>query len=254
MFIFWGRKITRKRLGYVADFCPICRCKQAFKLEAVRSSGHVYYVSLGGGQLVGYERTCEQCGTSFRANADLYANVSKELLPVDDLKLQTYPALDAAIKDQMALEARIKAGGKDLKPQERYTLIKAPFLYLSPKVERRFASTHIDLPAFLAILGAIAVLPIGAWVGHLLRITNPGPVLLFSFLIGVGLIVWQISAAGTRFMKAQILPTLATSLRPLKPTQEEVERVLEELRRVKQKIGRKVSASELLGRIEAMPL
>ena len=39
MFISWGTKVASKRLGRVADFCPICRDIQAFgvtKLDKIK--------------------------------------------------------------------------------------------------------------------------------------------------------------------------------------------------------------------------
>jgi len=47
-------------------------------------------------------------------------------------------------------------------------------------------------------------------------------------------------------MRRQILPVLVKSLQSLRPTREEIERVLGELRQVRQRIGRKLKVSDVL--------
>jgi len=41
MFIVWGKKIVYRKLGFVADFCPICRGPRAFELKRVGSASHL---------------------------------------------------------------------------------------------------------------------------------------------------------------------------------------------------------------------
>src|SRR5258706_9118781 len=44
MFIIWGKKRVTKSLGYVADFCPLCRDVRTFELVRVGLAGHIYYL------------------------------------------------------------------------------------------------------------------------------------------------------------------------------------------------------------------
>lgn len=250
MFVVWGRRITRKRLGYVADFCPVCRVQRAFELQAVRSTRHVYYLSLSRGQIVGYERKCRECGTSFKANAAAYTSVSKTCQPLEELKQLTFPTLDAATQEQLQLEERIRR--QRLSSSERHALIKAPFLFLSPKVERRFSSTHIDGGVGLALIAAIALL-LGAPLAGKLLPDSGVIVFVIALAIGLALVIWQVVESGSRFMRKEIVPVLAKSLEPLRPTSEELQAVLGELKQVKQKIGRKLKASELIDRMNAAP-
>lgn len=246
MFIIWGRKITRKRIGYVVDFCSICRSLQTFELQAVHSSGHVYYISLGGGALVGYERKCVDCGAAYKAETTTYASLEKRRLSFDELKRLTLPTVSAATQARLDLEGRIRSGRSQLTPQQRYTLVREPFLILSPKVERRFANTHIDAPTGLAMIGAVALTFAGGWVGEHVFPDSAGMVLLIAAGIGAALVVWQFVESGSRFMRREIIPALAKALDPLQPTLDEIERVLAELQQAKQKIGRKLKASRLL--------
>jgi hypothetical protein len=250
VFIIWGRKITRKRFGYVVDFCPICRTLQTFELQAVHSSGHVYYITFGGGPLLGSERKCADCGAAYKAESTAYASIAKKRLPFDELKRQTLPTLNPATQGRLDLEERIRGGRAQLAPAQRYNLIREPFLLLSPRVEQRFASTHIDAQTGLAMSGAVVLMFAGDWVARQFFADSAGTVLLIAAGIGAALIVWQFVESGSRYMRREIIPALAKALGPLQPTPDEVERVLGELQQARQKIGRKLKVSRLL---ESLP-
>jgi hypothetical protein len=246
VFIVWGRKITRKRFGYVVDFCPICRTLQTFDLQAVHSSGHVYYVTFGGGPLLGYERKCADCGAVYKAESTAYASIAKQRLPLDELKRQTLPTLSPATQSRLDLEERIRSGRAQLAPTQRYNLIREPFLLLSSKVEQRFASTHIDVPTGLALSGAVVLMFAGGWLDRQFFADSAGTGLLIAAGIGAALIVWQFVESGSRYMRREIVPALAKALDPLRPTPDEIERVLGDLQQTKQKIGHKLKVSQLL--------
>jgi hypothetical protein len=54
-------------------------------------------------------------------------------------------------------------------------------------------------------------------------------------------------------MRRQIVPALARSLRPLQPTQEEIEAVLGEIKQGTHKIARRLDPAELMEQIRGMP-
>jgi len=245
-FIIWGKKTVYRNLGFVADFCPMCREPRAFALRRVGSAGHVYYVSFGEGALVGHERTCSACSTTFAADPAGYAAVSKERLPLPELKRRTFPSLDQVLADRLALEARARANPALLSPDERRALIRGPFLFLSPKVEKRFASTHLDKEIGFALLAAVALLFVGPAAVRRLPPAIEGPALAVLILSALGLVVWQFAVSGRRFMRRQVLPVLAQSLRPLRPTEVELQAVLSELQQHGHKIGKRIRVGELL--------
>jgi hypothetical protein len=78
MFIVWGSRRTERILGYVADFCPVCREARAFRLVRVGLASHVYYISFGAGRHVGHVIRCEECGSSFDTDATRYATFEKQ--------------------------------------------------------------------------------------------------------------------------------------------------------------------------------
>ena len=245
MFIVWGKKLVYRKVGYVADFCPICRTPKPFELKRVGSAGHVYYISSGEGELVGYERTCQECGTSFPAEPTAYASVCKRSAPLAELTQQTFPNMDQVLRERLALEEKVQRAPSSLSPQERHALIRSPFLLLSPKVERRFASTHLDKEIGLSMVAAIALLIVGPALAHAVVPDAAEMSVLFFIVSGVSLVTWQVVASGRRFMKRHVVPVLATSLRPLEPTEGELKSVLAELKQLRHKMATKLKLVDL---------
>jgi hypothetical protein len=252
MFIVWGKKRVRKKIGHVADFCPMCRTAQPFALVRVGSASHVYYISAGQGELVGYERSCGVCKTALRADPHGYAAVAKEPLPIAELTRQTFPDMEQTLAPLFEVEARLRIDRSLLSADERSALIKRPFLLMSSKVEQRFASTHIDREVALSIVGALLVMVLGPAVA--IKIASEPSELAVLVCIGLGvlLVVSQIALSGRRFMKRKVIPVLAASLRPLRPSQEELRGVLSELKLLKQKIGTKMKLTDLEDGIAAL--
>jgi hypothetical protein len=245
MFIIWGKKLVYRKLGHVADFCPICRTPKPFTLKRVGSAGHVYYISSGQGELVGYERTCQECGTSLQTEPTTYASISKNTVPLAELTRQTFPNLDQMLEARLALEEKVQHAPSSLSQEERYALIRSPFLILSPKVEKRFASTHIDKEIGFALIGALVLMMAGPALGHILAPDSEGAVLLTSLSLGFLMVVWQGIGAGGRFMRRQIVPVLAKCLLPLRPSDDELKSVLAELKQLRHKMGSKLKLADL---------
>jgi hypothetical protein len=252
MFIVWGRKHVYRKQGYVADFCPICREPRAFELKRVGSASHIYYISVGEGQLVGYERTCLTCRTPARAEPSTYASVAKTLpAGLPELQAQTYPNLAAALSERLALEERVRTAPSSLQPEERQALIRSPFVLLSPKVEKRFASTHIDGKAGLTILAAIVLVILGTFViGVAVPESAMDIAIAVMLALAAALVIWQVRAGGRRFMKREVVPVLAQTLAPLRLTRTEVDAILQELRKAKHKIGGKLRVDDLFAKLE----
>jgi hypothetical protein len=251
MYIVWGKKIVRRKRGYVVDFCPICRELRPFTLYSIRRVSHVYYVSLGMGVELGHERTCLECGTVYEAKDTTYSQISRKRLTLDELKQGTFPNVDAVYQDRLALEERIRNGRAKLSPADRFALNKEPFMYLSARVNRRFATTHIDKGVGIAIIAAI-LLAIGV-----VRVTadyfpeSLPEAAMISVAVGVAAIIWQAIASGPRYMRREILPILARCLQPLHPTEQELEAVITELGYGPYKIARKLKAGQVFEQIHA---
>ncbi|KQZ34174.1 hypothetical protein [Duganella sp. Root1480D1] len=251
MFIVWGRKITRRTLGYVADFCGVCRVPRAFRMTRLGSVGHVYYISFGEGNLVGHERACTSCGAFSEADVNAYAGISKSSGSLESLKRETFPGLDAALEQRLALEVRVQTAPHLLSAEERMGLIFSPFNLLSPKVERHFATMRMDGGVALAIAGGIGLCFLVPAIGGAISPEYGPPGFLLGLVAGFGLLIWQLLAAGGRFMRKEIVPLLAQSLSPVKPNEAEIERALGEFKRAGHKIGKKLKAAQVIEAIRS---
>jgi len=249
MFIVWGKKLVYRTLGHAADFCPLCRTIRPFELRRVCLAGHVYYITAGEGKLVGHERTCQTCDTAFEADPGRYTAISKRQTPLPELIKTSFPTITQVLGERLALEEKIKSTPMLLSAEERHLLIKSPFLLLSPKVEKRFASTHFDKEVGFAMLGAIALLTAGPALGKAIAPDSAEEAVLVSLALGVVLVGWQMALCGKRFMQRQIMPVLAGALRPLRPTESELKTVLTELKQLGHKVAKKLPITELQAHI-----
>jgi len=249
MFIVWGKKIVRRKLGHVADFCPICRTTTDFTLVRVGSAGHVYYISAGEGELVGHERGCNTCGTTLRANPSTYTGVGKARTPLPELIAKTHAGIQDTLGERLALEARIAGDLHSLSTEERGALIREPFMVMSAKVEERFSTTHIDKEMTLAIVAALALLIVGPASLHGLMPNEEGALFLTFAGLGLALVIWQGIQSGQRFMHKAVLPQLARALHPLRPTEAELEGMRSALRVHGHKLGRRLRTADLLAHL-----
>jgi hypothetical protein len=253
MFIIWGKKVVSRKLGYVADFCPICRQSQPFILKRIGSAGHIYYISFSSGDLVGFERTCQKCKNSFAAEPDHYATVSKKSDEVGALAAITYPNLGEVMKTQLALEEKIQSDAASFSPDKRQALILERMLSYAGKVEQRFGATHLDKEIGIAIIAAVLIMIfVPELMSHFQSEDAPLTTPYFGVL-GLILIGWQIAVSGRRFMNRQVLPHLAKALFPLAPSDAELEQAVTELKRRQLKIGKKLNLPDLRRHLGSSP-
>lgn len=229
----------------------MCRAQRPFELERVGSVGHLYFLSFGQGDLLGYERTCTECATSFAAEEATYASKSRQLVSLLELKRLTFPNLDVVRKAHIAQEEKIRTSLRSFSAAERYSLVKAPFMYLVPKVQLRFSSTHLDWGVGVAFLAGIGVLSVTPLIVERLFPDSAAAAFLAAAALSVGLVFWQIHECGNRFMKRNIVPVLANALRPLRPTSQEIQRVIGELKQARAKLGIKLRAGDLARGMQA---
>ncbi|MBS1198858.1 MAG: hypothetical protein H6R18_2643 [Proteobacteria bacterium] len=250
MIIIWGKKHVYRKAGFVADFCPICRNIKGFLLRRIGLAGHLYYISVSDGVLIGHERTCTDCKTTFRADASKYAAISKKSASLDDLRQQTFPNLTTMLSERLALENKVRNSRAFLTPAERKALIEEPFALLSPKVEKKFAAINLDKETSFSILGAFLLLTIGSAMVRTIAPNHVEESLLAFLVLGIIFVGWQFAISGRRFMRTKIIPVLAKALHPLRPTEIEITLVLSELRLLKHKIGFKLKPADLMSHLQ----
>lgn len=245
MFVVWGKKTVYRKLGHVADFCSICRVPSPFLLQRVGMARHLYQVSFGQGELVGYRRTCEKCDTSYKAERLTYKAVSKKPASVATLQRETFPDLVRVWSERLALEERVRRSALQLPAAERAVLIRDPFLLLAPKVEKHYGSMHFDKEVALSILAAIGLVAGGVTLAPMVVPDRMEMALGAMLLLGVVLVVSQMVSAKRRYLRREIVPALVRALRPLRPTQTEITSALAESKRLKHTIGAKLHPNEL---------
>ena len=243
--IIWGTKPVYRKLGYVYDFCPICRQPRSFILERLGMAGHIYYISLADGELVGYQRTCMNCKTFYSSDPSIYKAFSKNNIdPIAKLKSDTFPNFSDFRSERLRLEAIISDSIAKLTEEERKELISEPFFLISPKVEKRFARTYFDKEVSLSMFFFIVLWLFMPSIADALMLDNIEIPLLTSMVIGICFITWQYLISGRRYMRREILPILVTTLTPLNPKKEEIDSVLSNLNRLGYKIAKKLKLTD----------
>ena len=251
MIFVWGKKQVRKRLGLAADFCPICRDVQGFVVFRLGVASHVNYIALGQGRLTGYERECLACKARLDADPDTYQSLARKRpdgLP--ELVDSTYPDLLQEYEERLQVEADLVAG-KPISEEWRAKLLRESFNIYSARAETRLTGdTHFDRWAVLSAVATLVV-PITLFVGVETYEVSQGTddLLLASagilFLAGGLLTLILAFTSPGRWIRRVVLPQLAKHIRPVRPTQEEIEQQLESLRTKGYKFARKFRAERL---------
>ncbi len=251
MFIFWGTKTVIRKLGYVADFCPICRDIQKFELSRIGLASHIYGASFGKGKLVGHQKKCLHCGTALQTDASIYKDVQKKRPGAGsaDLTANTFPNIRQHYSERLSLEEQIAKKPTGVDAKTRASLVKEPFHLLAPIVEKRFSATHIDryvgITLLLTIVGTIVVANVfNIFLPHAMEY-QANAILL---ALGIGVVATGVQGykSAGRYLKREVYPRIARSLRPLKPSQAELEVVFAELKRMDFKLAKKAKLKDVL--------
>lgn len=72
MFIIWGTKTRKEKLGTVADFCPACHSVRAFTVTKYFRVSHIYFIPLGRGTRKATLRQCWECGSEYHCEEEDY--------------------------------------------------------------------------------------------------------------------------------------------------------------------------------------
>lgn len=247
MFIFWGTQTVYRKLDHVADFCPICRSQQAFVLRRIGSAGHLYFISLGQGKLIGHDITCQNCHTTFEADPTLYSDVAKQRpFSLAQLAQQTFPDYSSIHAERLEMEQAIRFNPFGLRAPERHRLLREPFLLLSPQLEQRASFFRLDWPNALTLLTLVFAPILLLQLANKLRVPEAATTWVLLAAISGILIAWHHFTNSARFVQRHLLPQLARTLLPLHPNQHEITTVLHELSKQGFRIGKKIKAPALM--------
>ena len=253
--IIWGTKRVERKLGRVADHCPMCREVRAFALRKISMVGHIYYVGLGRGETVGHFGVGESSGFEMGIDPTEYDSIAKPRSRegVRELVQQTFPNIQSAYAERFELEKRLEESPAALEPELRQELIREVLQNASPAFEERYAgSTQLDwragLSLLIAVFGPMAILILAG------DAEASGAAFRYAALavLGGGLVSMGYFAATTnrRWLRQHMLPMLTQAYRQLRPSQEELDGLIAKVRAADLKIGKKLKAKHLCESLE----
>jgi len=224
--IWWGTNVTRKELGYVAEFCRICHEIRPFRYMERLAYRQVYNLPTSTAQVIGHLIRCDTCGIEFDLEQPL-----EPVASVADLKGRRWEETENRHSARVEIERR-RAEGK-LTAHERDMLLREPFDMFESMAgsiaKTSSLSSHGNGLFFL--LGAIGVLAMAFTfalaIPHPKYEKAPPPAVLSApvFLLGLWLLYKSASLFATarqREIRAKIHPFLAQALAPVRPTLEEL--------------------------------
>lgn len=251
--IIWGTRKVVRGLGYVSDFCPICRSIRPFRVESINMAGHIYFIPIGRGQIVGFKAACQECDFIIGVDAMKYKTVSKKTQPdMASLINETFPNIDKVYHDRLRIEEKVIKFGSELSVEEREALVIEPLNAIAPMMEEMAGGKfYVDKIAKIIFTFSVSV-PIFLFIiccfGKNRNIQDKIllPAVGISFIVGLIVSVIFLLTSNLRYLRNIILPMLAKSLKPLKPTEEELQNALEKLRNAGFYAGRKLNAKDIV--------
>ncbi len=257
MLLIWGTRPTERILGYVADYCPMCRDIRPFRLIRRGRASHLYYISFGSGKLFDHVIRCEECGVDIKQDPTRYVKVEKSRpAHLSDLIQATFPALPSMYAESLARDVEIRKNPRALPLDQREAMLLEPFRLLHLVVDAHYAKgTAMDKPAGIGCFGTLLVPAL--IIGITLWLQKEGPMAdapivaaVTAFGLGGLYTFIQVGLAPGRFMRSQVIPKIARALAPLQPTEAELLHCLERCRSVEWVIGKKIKPKQILDEIE----
>lgn len=251
MLIYLGKKKQEKAMGYVVDFCPICRELTEFKLSKINDPRLSYGIPLATGASVGYLRECVECQTFMHADPIRYAAFANRsgTASIKTLAEATFPRAYKYHGKRLQLEKLIRQSPHTIEEKLRVELVAESFDALAPMVERRLSDFYLDTRMLTVIAVGIAMLSFLPWyLGSLATVLEENKLVITLFLVlGFAAILgWQWKAAPRRYIRDTIYPKLTKALKVMEPSEDELAFALGISKRNGKQIAKLVRMDELL--------
>lgn len=131
--IVWGKRKREKRLGFVADYCPICRKIDSFEVYEQRVAYHFWFIPTEQGRLLGNTQICRSCQTESKS----FPTQFRDILPskgksLEDLIAETNPMVRHLHAEQLELADKIAEGEGSVDIDTRHRLMMEAFSLAEP--------------------------------------------------------------------------------------------------------------------------
>lgn len=222
LFIHFGEKTGRFKVGRVAAFCPICRDVSVHRLVSVRKQMHVQGLGIGRGKELHEETTCEVCGLLRAVESGGFAGFSRprDKHSLEEVIERSRPDLMEEFAERFEIESRLDR----LTPAERAALISEAFTSVNYMFQLK--SGEILKDVWFALLLAVFSMA-GVALIILVCMAQP-PAVWPSVLIGIVsmllvAMIWRGASARKRYARRVIAPMLARCLAPMNLSTAEAE-------------------------------
>jgi len=133
LVLIWGKRQREKRLGFAADYCPICRKVERFELMEQRFARHFWFIPVERGRLTGNTQICRGCQTETKSFPAQFIHIDRSARnSLESLIQETNPSVCEANKDRLALAEQIAAGSAAIDATTRHRLIMEAFALAEP--------------------------------------------------------------------------------------------------------------------------
>jgi hypothetical protein len=219
MFVHFGRKTVREKLGRVASYCLICHSRNPFKVEYISKVWHISNVPIFR-EAVGHERVCELCGQEYATAPDQFRGfMKKKRVDLEELIAITNPGLEGGLETELALWDELLKDLPELTIRQR--LISGPFHLLNIQMRVRRNKIRFDRWSVVTLISMFVSLFIVREI--LAGDPNCSLVVRFVFWLHMLALVAALFTANSRFFNRKLRPRLVRALAPLDVKEEELE-------------------------------
>lgn len=128
LFVIWGRRRIAKTLGYVADYCVVCRKITKFEVIRTTIANHIFFIPIETPTLLGTMQSCQKCAAEFDFTPDRFKSLAKHSFrSVDELSTITFPSVYETFRERLEIERQLKIDPNSIDPQIRAELMMEVF-------------------------------------------------------------------------------------------------------------------------------
>jgi hypothetical protein len=126
--LVFSRHQREKRLGYVAEYCRICRKILPFQILEQRVGYHLFFIPIEQGQFLRNTQTCPGCQKETLCQLGQFTGVSHSAnVPLETLIATTQPKVAELNKENLATANLLASERENLDPKLRQRLIMEAF-------------------------------------------------------------------------------------------------------------------------------